>query len=410
MKITTKGFTALALTAVMLLGAIPALAYAGIGMNFGEVNANAYEYVEFMYKDIEGGLKITDVIADEKIDELDIPDKIDGKAVTSIGSYAFEEVSTIASVQIPNSVKTIESYAFFKCRGLEKISIGKNVSIIEAGAFAMCDRLSQIKVSAGNSSYVSAGSILFTKDKKELVCYSSSLSSQRYVIPDKVEKIAAEAFSGCANLKSVTIGNSVTSIGASAFEYCTSLDTVNMSASVEVIEYLAFNACASLRSFYINSSTTFVDSTTFRGCDSLLEITVADGNIRYTDINGVLFTSDMLKIVKYPAAKQGNKYEIPATVITIGSEAFYNCEKLIKIKLCNGTYNIGSFAFYGCNNVKSLKVPANVCSIGLMAFGYTQNTFNGAEQLNGKIDSFILDCADNSEAYDYAIRNEINSI
>ena len=47
--------------------------------------------------------------------------------VTSIGRFAFFELSKIASVTIPNSVTSIGDYAFEYCSGLKSVTIGNSV-------------------------------------------------------------------------------------------------------------------------------------------------------------------------------------------------------------------------------------------------------------------------------------------
>ena len=96
------------------------------------------------------------------------------EGVTSIGNYAFNACSGLASATIPNSVTSIGSYAFYGC---------------------------------------------------------SSLTSA--TIPNSVTSIGSSAFNGCTGLTSVTIGNSVTSIGSSAFYGCTNLKTVSNNSSLE---------------------------------------------------------------------------------------------------------------------------------------------------------------------------------
>ena len=65
-----------------------------------------------------------------------------------------------------------------------------------------------------------------------------------------VEAIAANAFSSCSSLTSITIPNSVTSIGKWAFENCTSLNEITLPASVKSIDEEAFAGCTKLYDIY----------------------------------------------------------------------------------------------------------------------------------------------------------------
>ena len=141
-------------------------------------------------------------------DAVDIPDNIDGYAVTGIGSSAFYGHTSLTSVTIPYRVTSIIGSAFFGCTSL--------------GAIA---------VDAFNSVFSSVDGVLFNKSQTVLIlCPGGKAGS--YTIPNSVTNIGASAFQFCTGLFSVTIPNSVTSIGGGAFGYCWSLTTVTIGNSV----------------------------------------------------------------------------------------------------------------------------------------------------------------------------------
>ena len=111
-------------------------------------------------------------------------------SVTTIGSSAFSDCSSLTSVTIPDSVTTIGSSAFSGCSSLTSITIPNNVTAIGEWAFYSCGNLTSV------------------------------------TIPNSVSAIGEWAFSGCRSLTSVTIPDSVTTIGGSAFSYCGSLTIV----------------------------------------------------------------------------------------------------------------------------------------------------------------------------------------
>ena len=122
-------------------------------------------------------------------------------SVTEIGSWAFEECSSLTSVTIGNSVTSIGAFAFDGCSGLTSV----NISDLEAWC----------KI-AFNSNPLNYAHHLFLNGEE----------IKDLVIPNSVTSIGNIAFYECSGLTSVTISNSVTSIGDRAFSCCDMLSDV----------------------------------------------------------------------------------------------------------------------------------------------------------------------------------------
>ena len=62
---------------------------------------------------------------------------------------------------------------------------------------------------------------------------------------------------------------------------------------------------------------------------------------------------------------------IPNSVLTIGREAFYECQNLTSVTFEENAQisEIGAYAFYNCNNLANLIIPDSVTTIGENAFG-----------------------------------------
>lgn len=61
--------------------------------------------------------------------------------------------------------------------------------------------------------------------------------------------------------------------------------------------------------------------------------------------------------------------DLPATIETIGRQAFEGCGSLDAIKLREGLKSVGAFAFDECPNLKRVVLPETVRSVGVCAFG-----------------------------------------
>ena len=208
--------------------------------------------------------------------------------VTSIGSRAFDNCTSLTSVTIGSGVTSIGSFAFDACTSLTSITIPDAVTSIGSHAFYSCSSLTSI------------------------------------TIPDAVTSIGSHAFSYCSSLTSVTIGSGVTSIDSYAFYDCSSLTSINIPDGVTSIGSYAFYYCSSLTSITIPDGVTSIGNYTFYYCSSLTSITIPDG---VTSIGSYAFykCSSLKKII------------IPENVTSIGDYAFYGCSKLTTVYSLNET-------------------------------------------------------------------------
>ena len=392
---------------------LPALAAFAAMVVLCVVCAGAETYRDLEYSVLDDGtVEITDYNGSAKT--VDIPEKINGKSVTSIGdcafryctslksitipnsvmeigSSAFSGCSSLTSITIPNSVTEIGVYAFKGCTSLTSITIPNSVTNIGDSTFWGCSSLTAIYVTVDNKNYTSVNGVLFNKDKTALIYYPAGKTDKSYnitnsvtsigdyafngcssltsvTIPNSVTEIGGSAFVGCASLKSITMPNSVTSIGDMAFYKCSSLTSITIPDSVTSIGSSAFSDCSKLRSITIPNSVTSIGAWAFNGCTGLTAINVAMENQNYVSPDGVLYNKDKTTIICYPAGKKGNNYKIPDGVTEIGSIAFSRCSSLTSVTIPNSVTSIGSGAFNGCTSLTRVTIPNSVTKIGWNAF------------------------------------------
>ena len=97
-------------------------------------------------------------------------------------------------------VVAISTGAFENCRKLESISIPASVKTIGTGAFVGCASLTSFSVDSTNTEYCSVGSVLFSKDKTELICYPAKRVGSSYLLSTNVTKLAPYAFDSVSSL------------------------------------------------------------------------------------------------------------------------------------------------------------------------------------------------------------------
>ena len=131
-KSVLRKVMAVALSATVLCGT----GFTTVGQFVGtDVSVSATEvYGDFEY---EANNNNTITITNYKGNggDVTIPSTIDGKSVTSIGSWAFEYCTGLTSINIPNSVTEIGYGAFENCTGLTSVVIPNSVTEIGSTAF-----------------------------------------------------------------------------------------------------------------------------------------------------------------------------------------------------------------------------------------------------------------------------------
>lgn len=357
-KTLCKKSISLLLALLLVLTAIPL----GGLTAFAETSGD-FEY--FVVSRTDKTCEIIDYTGSAK--HLDIPSKIDGYTVTSIGESAFAKNHLITNITIPDSVTHIRYNAFQDCISLTDITIPNNVTSIAYGTFINCTSLTSVTIpdsvtSIEGSAFRSCTALIDitipdsvteigleafyntsyynTKSNWEnevlyigkYLIKAKSTVSGAYTVRTGTKTIAVEAFKNCTSLTNITIPDSVTSIAYGTFMNCSSLTGVTIPDSVTSIGSSAFQNCTSLTSITIPDSVTSIGNSAFQSCTSLTNIT------------------------------------IPDSVTSIGINAFQHCTVLTDITISNSVTSIGGFAFNDCTSLTSITIPDSVTSIESCTF------------------------------------------
>ncbi len=312
---------------------------------------------------------------------VDIPTKINGIDVTSIGERAFADCDNLLSITIPNSVTNIEKYAFVNCTKLTTITMSDCLRSMGEYAFSNCRSLASVAIP---NSVTSIGKYAFEK------CYS--LTS--IIIPDGITIIAGYTFYNCDNLTSITIPNSVEIIGEYALYGCIKLTGITIPNSVEIIGEYAFSGCSNLTTITIPNSVEIIGKYAFYYCLTLTIYTQHESkpiswdtswnpsnrevywDMIFDDVNEYnglkyMILNNEISIIRYIGIE--TTLNIPSKingidVTSIGDSAFVNCSNLISIIVPSSVINIGEYAFANCINLINIEIPDSVTNIGEYAF------------------------------------------
>lgn len=310
------------------------------------------------------GIQITKYVA-----HLDLS-RITG--VTALAEKAFKDVYLLKSIALPNTITTIGSNAFQGCVGLKAIILPDSLQTLGSSVFKSCTALTEIVLPAtltqgtheafnlftdctaltaitvadGNEIFKSIDDVLYSKDGSTLFAYPIAKEGEVFTVPTTVTTIANSAFENCVHVKTINMTDNLAQFGVQIFKN-SSITSLEIPANVHSIYY-----------------------NIFEDCSYLSEITVASGNTAFMAIDGVLYSKDATKLIKYPSAKSGTEFTVPETVTEIGYDAFRG-SRLVSIVLKENVVSIGTYAF-AYSSLQDIVIPASVTKIGHMAF-YNSN-------------------------------------
>jgi len=308
----------------------------------------------------------------------------------SIGEYAFANSSIESAVfDGAYSISSLGDGLFYKANELKSLVLpfipGDFMDV-----FALTSPSFSIKINSGEKIY-------------DRMFYGLQ-GLKHIVLPDSLQFIGNYALSG-TQITELVIPSSVQSVGVGALRgrSLASL-TLPMKSDwslLEIFDGVSGDLFVSITgSNPINSSDAF-------NLRNLKGISVEPSNAYYHTEGGVLYSKNKQRLIKYPAAKEGIDFTVPAAVKEIGDYAFYYCINLSYVDFqSDGLHLVGSYAFASstiasinlpatlqyignymfeyCDNLKDINIPANVKAIGSYAF-----TYSGLETVNFATDSVL---------------------
>lgn len=208
-----------------------------------------------------------------------------------VGRNLYVKDQLVTDLIIPDGVTSINDMAFYNFKSLKSVTFAPSVKHIGTMAF-------------------------------------DHSSLEKVVIPSTIERIGTRAFSGCFDLKELTIENGLSEIGIAAFSDCLDLPNVTIPASVKRINNFAFRCCKNLKDVTFAEGIQEIGEWSFAMCENLETIS------------------------------------IPRNIAAIGRHAFNGCISLKSIQLAEGLESIDHYAFTNCTALESLHIPASVNFIG----------------------------------------------
>lgn len=248
-------------------------------------------------------------------DTLELPQSVNGVAVSAISAFAFEDCASLEKITIPDGVTSVGSCAFAGCTSLRSITFPAGLVDITRDAVEGTPYYDSL----GDGAVIINGTLIDYRDGGE---------SEHITLPDGIVKIAARAMSGREALVSVTLPDGVKEIGERAFARCTSLQRVDMPSSVCSVGIGAF-----------------------------------ENTGLFSSGSGAVVLGDVLVGFKGNAPD----WRIPSGVRAIASGAFIGCTA-IAVSVPDGVTTLCDYAFWGLDSTLKITLPASVTEVGDSVF------------------------------------------
>lgn len=302
-----------------------------------------------------------------------------GPQLKAIRSCALEGCVGLTELILPNGLETIETDAFYNCSSLTEVVIPESVTSIGGEIFGLCKSLQKVTLPSGmteipNSLFSNCealNDVVIPANVKSFGnrVFNNCKALERMIIHDGVT-IGIELFKGCEALKEVRLPSTLTTIPKSTFKECVSLKKVELPTGLTAIEEYAFEGsgieemvipetvkklacsftdCKSLKRFVFPKNMETIENRMFDGCEMLSDITLPT-NLK--TIGNYAFDNTLF-----------NKSELPATVTTIGFNAFAYCTQLKEMVIPEGVTIIPGALFMSCTSLARVVLPSTVTEL-----------------------------------------------
>ena len=212
---------------------------------------------------------------------------------------------------------------------------------------------------------------------KEVVIYGPQDELKSCIL-----SIGRYAFSGCKNLKKISIPVSVEIIGLAAFSG-SGIESIHLPANLKTISTAAFSGCTNLKSVEFPAGLTKIENMAFEK-SGLIRMELPDtvttmGSGVFSECPNLEFVKlprnlEIIELSMFEKCAKLQSVVFPENVKVIGRLAFMWCDELQNFTLPESVETIGLQAFIDCESLTEVTIPANVTTI-------EQNSFSGCGKL-----------------------------
>lgn len=374
-----------------------------------QVDKEAFYNCENMDFDMQKDFPALNIIGESAFRGCKLLHNLSLENISSLGNYAFAYCDSIKGIEIPNEYP-MSRCTFLDCEGIETVTFSGRIgisnnkkaflgctgikTIILDNGFTMKNKVEflwnfnriidlyslpefqEFKVGSNELNLFSVDGVLYksyfdTKSGKELVevvCYPHARPGEFYS--------TAKALSG---------KDCIVALGEESFRETKYLKKLEIAQDCVLLSQYDFGNPDGIRAFYQSS----VEEILFlkKSIDYIFSSMFEESNIRTIDLSEAIYIDESaFKNCKNLQNVDLSKCEY------IYDQAFDGCESLTNLKLIN-IREIRTEAFKDCTELRLVNFGINTCGI-----------YRDAFKNCGKVSFF---CDENSNAYNYAVANNI---
>ena len=215
---------------------------------------------------------------------------------------------------------------------------------------------------------ISSVEIPATVTKIEDRAFMSCMNLTKAVFKGSNVTLGNYVFAESDNLSKVTLPSQLTEIKAYDFSGCLSLTSITFPSTLVTIGDSAFES-SGLMQVSIPASVETIGKNAFANCLSNRAFYVDNSNANYKrDSYYALYTRDGKELIAFPINSETRSYTVPDGVTAVGELAFARNTALQNVTLPSSVKEIGPYAFSDCTSLSQVNLNEGLETIGTLAF------------------------------------------
>lgn len=320
-------------------------------------------------------------------------------SVQILGMYAFANCTSLKTAEVPSSVVSIEGSVFIGCDAITEailnntilfrvptsvsggILVPNTIKRIDSKAFENCVNITSFSIPSsvtymGSEVFYGCSGDIYIDGSIPSVTYGdySALHGSNFtsVTFGPNATVGNYAFYDNRIISKVVLPTTMTELGEGTFYGCTALSEIEIPASVSSIGKFAFRNCTNLKKTTVLCEEMLsIGDYAFEKCSGTLEIHGSIPAYKSSSSNSPFYGSQFSKLIFAGNNNTIGDYAFgdnhyvtsiefnPNSVSSIGAHAFSSL-KMVELILPEGLLSIGSQAFFSCNKLTKTVLPSTL--------------------------------------------------